>query len=114
MHYLYRYMPAVRRLLRHAGRGDLGQVYQFRARLPKALSDYRRFVEELKPYRGGIFFEMAGHAIDLMVAMLGKPKSVNGFLTHHHKEPPAAYVDNGVGVFGFEHAWGTVEVPGME
>src|SRR3954451_5447728 len=107
-------MPAVRRLLRHAGRGDLGQVYQFRARLPKPLGDYRRFVGELKPYRGGIFFEMAGHVIDLMVAVLGKPREVTPFLAHHHKGPPAGYVDNGVAVFTYGRAWGVVEVPALE
>src|SRR4051812_12016172 len=114
MLYLFRYLPAVQRLLRHAGRGDLGQVYEFRARLPKPLGDYRRFVEELKPYRGGIFFEMAGHVIDLMVAVLGKPRGVTPFLAHHHKEPPAGYVDHGVAVFAYERAWGIVEVPALE
>jgi predicted dehydrogenase len=112
--YLFRYMSAVQELLGRARKGDLGRVYEFRARLPKDLADYRRFVEELKPYRGGIFFEMAGHVIDLMVAVLGRPKEVRGFLGHHHAEGPASYVDNGVAVFGFDGAWGIIEVPALE
>src|SRR5947199_5802862 len=35
MLYLFRYVPAVRQLLRPARPGELGQVYAFRARLPK-------------------------------------------------------------------------------
>ena len=89
-------------------------MYAFRARLPKPLSDYQHFVEELKPYKGGMFFEMAGHVIDLMVALLGKPRTVTPFLAHHHTEAPPSFVDNGLAVFGYEHAWGAVEVPTLE
>jgi predicted dehydrogenase len=114
MIYLFRYMSAVQEMLQRARKGELGRVYEFRARLPKALGEYQRFVEELKPYKGGMFFEMAGHVIDLMVAVLGKPRQVTPFLGHHHTEPPKSYVDNGVAVFGFEHAWGIIEVPAIE
>src|SRR5207244_2005711 len=106
MIYLFRYMPAVQEMFSQARAGNLGRIYEFRARLPKALSDYTRFVEELKPYKGGMFFEMAGHVIDMMVALLGRPKQVTSFLAHHYSEPPDSYLDNGVAVFGFDHAWG--------
>src|SRR5262249_18526469 len=75
MIYLFRYMAAMQALLARARKKEFGEVYAFRARLPKDLREYARFVEELKPYRGGMFFEMAGHVIDLMVAILGKPKT---------------------------------------
>src|SRR5262249_52831188 len=105
MIYLFRYMSAVQEMLKRTRAGELGQIYQFRARLPKDLRDYKRFVEELKTYKGGMFFEMAGHVIDMMVAILGKPKQVTPFLAHHHKEPPKTYIDNGLAVFGYEGAW---------
>src|SRR4029077_20588531 len=114
MIYLFRYMPAVLEMLKRAKKGELGRVYEFRARLPKDLRDYQRFVDELKPYKGGMFFEMAGHVIDLMVALLGKPREVRGFLGHHHNQGPRDYVDNGVAVVGFDGAWGVIEVPALE
>ncbi len=114
MLYLFRYMAAVEEMLSRVRQGQLGRIYEFRARLPKDLHDYQRFVEELKPYRGGIFFEMAGHVIDMMVAVLGKPREVKGFMGHHHSEGPKEYVDNGVAVFGFDGAWGIIEVPAIE
>lgn len=114
MIYLFRYMSAVQEMLTRAKKGELGRIYEFRARLPKDLGSYQRFVEELRPYRGGMFFEMAGHVIDMMVALLGKPKSVTPFLAHHHTEPPAAYVDNGLAVFGYDQAWGIIEIPALE
>jgi predicted dehydrogenase len=114
MLYLFRYMPAVQELLKRARAGGLGRAYLFRARLPKDLPSYARFVDELRPYKGGMFFEMAGHVVDVMVALLGQPKAVTPFLAHHHTQPPAAYIDNGVAVFGYEHAWGVVEVAALE
>ncbi len=113
MIYLFRYMSAVQELLARVRSGALGQVYEFRARLPKDLSSYDRYVAELGRYKGGIFFEMAGHVIDLMVAVLGKPNRVEPFMGHHHSDP-GAFIDNGLAVFGFERAWGIVEVPALE
>jgi predicted dehydrogenase len=114
MIYLFRYMSAVVEMLRQARQGELGRVYEFRARLPKPLDEYDRFVDELRPYKGGMFFEMAGHILDMLVAILGKPASVTGFLGHHHTAQPAAYRDNGVAIYGFERAWGILEVPALE
>jgi predicted dehydrogenase len=113
MIYLFRYMSAVQEVLRQARAGSLGQIYAFRARLPKDLKSYDHYVDELGRYKGGIFFEMAGHVVDLMVALLGKPLSVTPFMAHHHAGP-GTFVDNGVAVFGFEHAWGIIEVPALE
>jgi predicted dehydrogenase len=114
MIYLFRYMSAVREMLARAKKNEFGRVYEFRARLPKALGDYARNVWEVSRYKGGIFFEMAGHVIDMMVAILGKPATAAPFLAHHHQAEPAGFIDNGVGVFGYERAWGIVEVPALE
>ncbi|MCI0455519.1 MAG: Gfo/Idh/MocA family oxidoreductase [Gemmataceae bacterium] len=114
MIYLFRYMSAVQDLLQRARKNEFGRVYGFRARLPKDLREYKRFVKELAPYKGGMFFEMAGHVIDLMVAILGRPRQVTPFLAHHHTEGPEGYIDNGVAVFGYPHAWGIIEIPALE
>lgn len=113
MLYLFRYMSAVREMLRLARNGELGEVYHFRGRLPKELSLYETYVEELGRYPGGIFFEMAGHLVDMMTAMLGPPRAVHSFLAHHH-DSPARFIDHGVAVFEYPRAFGVVEVPALE
>lgn len=113
MAYLFRYMSAVRELVARVRRGELGRVYEFRGRLPKPLHEYPQYVDELGSYRGGIFFEMAGHLVDLLVALLGPPQTVTPFLGHHH-DAPGSFVDHGVAVLGFERAWGIIEVPALE
>lgn len=111
--YLFRYMSAIQELLNRVRRGDLGQIYEFRARLPKDISTYDEYVRDLGHYPGGIFFEMAGHVVDLLVTIMGKPRSITPFLAHHHPAP-GTFIDNGVALFGQEHGWGMIEVPALE
>jgi predicted dehydrogenase len=114
MIYLFRYMSAVQEMLTRVRKGELGAIYHYRARLPKDLPLYQQYVDELGRYKGGIFFEMAGHVIDMMIAMLGKPRQVTPFMAHHHRQGPAGFIDNGVAIFTYPNAWGCVEVPALE
>ncbi len=111
--YLFRYMSAVRELMSRAQRGDFGQLYEFRGRLPKDLRDYARNEAELGHYAGGIYFEMAGHLIDFLVALLGPPRRISSALAHHHAVS-GSFVDNGVAWFECERGIGIVEVPALE
>lgn len=114
MIYLFRYMSAVQELLKRGRSGELGKIYEFRGRLPKDLPSYPRYVDELSRYKGGIFFEMAGHLVDMAVALLGKPVKVTPFLAHHHTAEPRSFVDNGVAILEFERAFAILEVPALE
>jgi predicted dehydrogenase len=113
MIYLFRYMSAVQEMFKLAREGVLGRIYEFRARIPKDLALYDQHVREYAHYPGGIFFEMAGHLIDMMVTILGRPKSVTPFMGHHHHGPDR-FVDNGLAVFEYDQAWGIVEVTALE
>ncbi|MFO0968646.1 MAG: Gfo/Idh/MocA family oxidoreductase [Gemmataceae bacterium] len=114
MIYLFRYMAAMLDLIRRARKNEFGRIYEFRARLPKDLREYKRFVGELGRYKGGMFFEMAGHVVDLMITLLGPPRQITPFMAHHHTEGPESYIDNGVAIFGYPGAWGIIEVPALE
>jgi predicted dehydrogenase len=112
--YLFRYMSAVQEMLQRVRKKELGRIYHYRARLPKDITLYKSYVEELGQYKGGMFFEMAGHVIDMMVAILGTPRRITPFLAHHHREPPETFIDNGVAMFEYPNAWASVEVPALE
>ena len=111
--YLFRYMSAVLEMLRLAREGKLGRIYEFRARLPKDLQSYDDHVARYDRFPGGIFFEMAGHAIDMMVAVLGRPCSITPLMAHHHASG-GRFIDDGMAVFEYDHAWGIVEVTALE
>jgi len=110
--YLFRYMSAMVEMRKRAD--AYGQIHMFRGRLPKDFTLYDSFVEELGGYPGGIFYEMAGHLVDQMVALLGPPRKVHPFLGHHNVAKPGSFIDNGVAVFEFDHAFGIIEVPALE
>lgn len=116
--YLFRYMSAVEEMLTRAKRGDIGPIYEFRGRLPKDFRLYDEHVATLGHYRAGIFFEMAGHLIDFMCSLLGKPQEIKSILGHFHPTRAAAdtrdFVDTGAALFGFERAVGVIEVPALE
>lgn len=116
--YLFRYMSAVEEMLTRAKRGDIGPIYEFRGRLPKDFRLYDEHVATLGHYRAGIFFEMAGHLIDFMCSLLGKPNDIKSILGHFHPIRAAAetrdFVDTGAALFGFERAVGVIEVPALE
>ena len=114
MIYLFRYMAAVQEMLQRVRKNELGRIYHYRARLPKDLPSYKRYVDELAEYKGGMFFEMAGHVIDMMVAILGTPRRITPFMAHHHREGPAGFIDNGVAIFEYANAWASIEVPALE
>jgi predicted dehydrogenase len=114
MTYLFRYLNAVQELLAFRKGGGLGRVYEFRARMPKDLPGYRQYVDELGRYKGGMFFEMAGHMVDLAVTLLGAPAKVTPFLNHHHPTEPGAFVDNAVAVLEYDKAMAILEVTTLE
>jgi predicted dehydrogenase len=114
MAYLFRWMPAMRALVQRARRGDLGRIYHFRGRLPKELAGYAEYATTLSEYRGGIFFEMAGHLVDLMVTLLGRPRKITSFLAHHHTTGPQSFIDNSLAVFEFDHAHATIDITSQE
>ena len=113
MIYLFRYMSAVTEMLRLATSGALGEIYEFRARMPKDLRLYEEFIPAYSDYQGGMFFEMAGHVIDMMVTMLGRPDRITPYLAQqrHHQ---TSWTDHGVAVFEYPRAFGIVEVNALE
>jgi len=114
MIYLFRYMSAVQEMFKRVRAGDVGHIYHYRARLPKDIDLYPEYVRDLGRYQGGMFFEMAGHVIDMMIAMLGVPRRVTPFLAHHHRDSSTKFIDNAVAVFEYADAWATIEVPALE
>lgn len=113
MTYLFRYMPAVQKLRELVHAGELGEVYEFRGRLPKDRRLYDEYVDELGRYPGGIFFEMAGHIFDLAIDLLGPPLGVRGFIAHQ-ADVAGEFVDHGLAVLRFPRAWAQIEAMALE
>ena len=112
MAYMWRYNPAVDEMLSLVREGHLGQVFMYRGHIPKPLGWHPQLYGEFTAYHGGVYFEMAGHLIDLMVAMMGEPLDVKGVLGKHYGE--RAEVDNAVVVHECRDGIGIVDTTAMQ
>jgi len=112
MAYMWRYNPALDEILRLARSGTLGQVFQYRGHIPKPRSWHPELAREFAVYHGGVYFEMAGHLLDLMVALMGEPRAIHAALARHYGD--RSEVDNAVVVHECENGLGTVDTTAMQ
>jgi predicted dehydrogenase len=132
MAYHFRHSPPFQLLYRLAVGGLLGEVFAIHGRIGKPLAQYDRWLETM-PYPGHIMFEMCGHLIDPMVAVLGRPTRVTPYLRSDHRRPDNGagpiitphrgipgeaadrpFIDNSLAVLEWERAMAVVESAGME
>ena len=112
MAYMWRYNPAIAEMIRLCKDGALGDLFYFRGHIPKPMAYHVRLVEELDRYKGSLYFEMAGHLVDNMVAFMGVPNQVNATHARHYGE--RKHVDNAVVVHRFDNGGlGTIDTASM-
>ena len=115
MGYMLRYHDGFRRIAAWARRGLLGRVYSLRAHMSTNIPAARRKV--INAHRGGIFYELAGHMLDQVIWLLGRPTKIRSFLRTDDSESGerlAGFADNTLGVFEFDHAMAIVDIAAME
>ena len=110
--YMWRYNPAVHTALRLAREGRLGQIYAFRGHIPKPKGWHADLEDEFRVYRGGIYFEMAGHLVDIMVSLMGRPRAVHPYLRRDYGRREV--VDNAVVLHEFENGIATLDMAAMQ
>ena len=112
MAYMWRYNPAIHEMIRLVKAGALGEVFYYRGHIPKPKSWHKTLEAENGYYRGSVYFEMGGHLVDLMVAMMGKPKHVQSMLGKHYGDN-RLHTDNAVAIHEFENGLGTIDTASM-
>ena len=110
--YMWRYNPAIHETIKLTQWGRMGQIYGYRGHIPKPKSWHAELYTEYNAYHGGIYFEMAGHLIDNMVALMGEPTAIHPFLRRHYGEREE--VDNAVVVHEYEDGLAQIDMGGMQ
>ncbi len=111
MGYMFRYHHGFRRIAEWARSGLLGDIFAIRAHMSTNLSEGGRRI--IAAHRGGIFYDLAGHMLDQIVWLLGRPTKVNRFLRHDDEVVPG-FNDNSLVVFEWERAMAYVDIAAME
>ena len=109
--YMFRHHDGFQRIAGWARGGTLGEIFAIRAHMsvfPKPMQRAAR-----ARHRGGVFFDLAGHMLDQIVWILGRPTRVSSFMQEIEGEVPS-YTDNGVAVLEYERALVMVDIAGLE
>ncbi len=111
MGYMYRYSPAVVLMRECLEKGWLGEPFEVHTVMSKVVASGTR--KQLAEYPGGIMFELGCHIMDLVLGVLGTPKSVTPY-TQHASPAKDQLVDNMLTVLEYPHALATVKSSAME
>lgn len=101
MGYMFRYHDGFRRIAEWAQSGLLGDIFGIRAHMSTNIPDWNKAI--ISRHAGGIFYDLAGHVLDQIVWILGRPQKVTAFLRSDERVVPG-FKDNTLGVFGYERA----------
>ena len=109
-----RLMPHFRRVFDMVAAGEFGEVFRVRAHMCGAYNPKSdTYVDGGAYFKGGIFYNLGCHALDLTMAVLGVPDHVHPFLrTERFRE--SGYVDNATVVLEYPSAIATIEVSHLE
>ena len=109
--YMYRYNPAIKATLEHIKNGDLGEIYSINAEMSTFHQpEYRKW---LKNFGGGIMYILGSHLVDLIVYMMGEPKSITSFLKHTGLDS-VDVEDNNLAVLEYDKALARIFVSSVE
>ncbi len=111
MGYMYRYNPAVQLLREFLRQGWLGEIFEVHTVMSKVVDVESR--QAFAEYPGGVLFELGGHVLDLVIAILGQPAKVTGF-NQHAARINDDLLDNMLAVLTYPRAIASAKVSAME
>ncbi len=109
--YMFRYNDGFVRIAEWVRSGFLGNVYSVRAHMSTTVSTDSH--ARLAQHKGAIFYDLAGHVLDQIVWLLGRPHHIKSFLRNDLSENPG-FVDNSVVILEFDRAVAIVDIAAME
>ena len=112
MGYMFRYQPGFQQVAEWARSGLLGDVFSVRAHMSTWISVPAR--EIISRHQGGIFYDLAGHMIDQVVWILGRPRRVTTFFRNDATPEIPAFMDNTLGVLEYERGMAVIDIAAME
>jgi predicted dehydrogenase len=111
MGYMFRYHDGFQRIAESVQSGLLGHVYAIRAHMSTWISEPEQRV--IAGHPGGICYDLAGHMLDQIVGLLGRPQQVTAFLRADGGIVPG-FKDNTLVVCSYANALAFVDIAAME
>jgi predicted dehydrogenase len=112
MGYMFRYHNGFSLIAGWARGGLLGDIFGVRAHMSTTISVQAR--EVISRHRGGVFYDLAGHMLDQVVWLLGRPTSATVHFRNDATPEAPEFSDNTLGVFEFGKALAFIDIAAME
>jgi predicted dehydrogenase len=109
---MFRYQPGFQQVAECVKTGMLGHVFSIRAHMSTSIPVEACRIQSV--HAGGIFYDLAGHMLDQIVWLLGRPARVSLIARNDATTAVSGYSDNTLGVFEFERALAFVDIAAME
>ncbi len=109
--YMFRYHDGFNRISEWARSGVLGQVFAIRAHMSTTLTLEGQ--KSVAVHKGGTFYDLAGHVLDQIIWILGRPEKVTSFM-RRDISPLGTFTDNSLAVFEYDSAMATIDIAAME
>lgn len=111
MGYMFRYQNGFRQIADWVHTGLLGAVFSVRAHMSTYIPADAQTA--IAVHQGGIFYDLAGHMLDQIVWLMGRPMRTTGFFRNDSHRMPT-FADNTLGVLEFEQGLAFVDIAAME
>ena len=111
MGYMFRYQHGFCQIAEWVHSGLLGDVYCTRAHMSTNVDADGR--KDLAVHQGGIFYDLAGHMLDQIVWLMGRPTRTTGFFRTDGGVTDQC-ADNTLGVLEYENGLAFVDIAAME
>ena len=111
MGYMFRYHDGFQRIAEWVRSGLLGHVYAIRAHMSTWISEPEQRLIARHP--GGICYDLAGHMLDQIIWLLGRPQKVAAFLRTDGSGVPG-FKDNTLVVCSYANALAFVDIAAIE
>ena len=118
--YMFRDHDGFEKILDFSKSNLIGDIFQIRSHMSTKIPEknpegLHTGKQGINSFEGGIFFDLAGHMIDQIISILGRPERVFSFLKSNQniKNLPN-FKDNTLGVLEFKNALATIEITASE
>ncbi|MDC0253244.1 Gfo/Idh/MocA family oxidoreductase, partial [Chloroflexi bacterium] len=116
--YMFRQHEGFKKISKWSKSGKLGKIFMVRAHMSTNLPEINLENNDisrsgLAKYRGGVFFDLAGHMIDQICWIQGRPKKIKSFFMNSDSKN-RDFHDNTVSIFEYDQSMTIVDIAAME
>ena len=116
--YMFRQHEGFRNIANWAKNGNLGKIFMVRAHMSTNLPESNEANNDisrsgLSKYKGGVFYDLAGHMIDQICWIQGRPQKIKSFFMNSDSIDKG-FSDNTISIFKYDESMTIIDIAAME